>query len=349
MKSRRKKKPGYHIKNLIYTYTLLKQRYVQEILKFWVGKKITKKSSPKNSVHHPPFHVSFFIFAEKKRQRHVERQKKNRAKVQEKHEKRILGQDVTNGFMDSVQKSKRLYPAIELLRDPQGLAELILKRLRMGNNSNYKFQVKLLMINFLTRLVGNHELLLLPLYPYLQRYMGGHQRDVTAVLAYTVQACHSLVPPDEIYGILKTIAHNFITERCSGEQMAVGINAARAICSRCPSVMNTEDESFIDTQYDNTPMMSTNRVALDMEGFAQDLAGYAKHKDRSAAIAGRAWYVPKSCIVSSTSFNCTLIPCFFSFLQNLLLTFLTWLGLILFERFTQHSWLGKTVANQVQP
>jgi protein SDA1 len=212
--------------------------------------------------------------------------------------------------MDSVQKSKRLYPAIELLRDPQGLAELILKRLRMGNNSNYKFQVKLLMINFLTRLVGNHELLLLPLYPYLQRYMGGHQRDVTAVLAYTVQACHSLVPPDEIYGILKTIAHNFITERCSGEQMAVGINAARAICARCPSVMNTEDESFIDTQYDNTSMISTNRVALDMEGFAQDLAGYAKHKDRSAAIAGRAWYVSNSCIVSCTSFNCRLNPCF---------------------------------------
>jgi protein SDA1 len=244
-------------------------------------------SFKKSIIHHHLFHILFL----QKRQRHVERQKKNRAKAQEKHEKKILGQEVTNGLMDSVQKSKRLYPAIELLRDPQGLAELILKRLRVGNNTNYKFQVKLLMINFLTRLVGNHELLLLPLYPYLQRYMGGHQRDVTAVLAYTVQACHSLVPPDEIYGILKTIAHNFITERCSGEQMAVGINAARAICSRCPSVMNTEDDNFIGTQDDNTTMMSTNRVALDMEGFAQDLAGYAKHRDRSAAIAGRAWYV----------------------------------------------------------
>lgn len=127
-------------------------------------------SFKKSIILHHLFHFSSFL---QKRQRHVERQKKNRAKAQEKHEKRVLGQDVTNGLMDSVQKSKRLYPAIELLRDPQGLAELILKRLRVGNNTNYKFQVKLLMINFLTRLVGNHELLLLPLYPYLQRCMGG--------------------------------------------------------------------------------------------------------------------------------------------------------------------------------
>ena len=34
------------------------------------------------------------------------------------------------------------------------------------------------------------------------------------------------------HGILKTISHNFITKRCSGEQMAVGINVVRAICSR---------------------------------------------------------------------------------------------------------------------
>ena len=39
------------------------------------------------------------------------------------------------------------------------------------------------MIDFVTRLVGNHNLLLLPLYNFLQKYTGGHQRDVTADLA----------------------------------------------------------------------------------------------------------------------------------------------------------------------
>ena len=100
-----------------------------------------------------------------------------------------------------------------MLNDPQGLAETVFKRLKSSGHSAYTFEVKLLMINFITRLVGNHELLILPLYPFLQKYLGGHQRDVTAILAYTVQACHEYVPPDEINGLLKTIAHNFITER----------------------------------------------------------------------------------------------------------------------------------------
>jgi len=173
-----------------------------------------------------------------------------------------------------VEASKKLYPAIELLHDPQGLAEDVFKRLRKGNSCPY--EVKLLMMNFVTRLVGNHELLLLPLYPFLQRYMGGHQRDVTAVLAYSVQACHEYVPPEEVYGILKTIAHNFITERCSGEQMAVGINAARAICARVPAVLSVEEEQ-------------ATGVAMDVEAFVRDLAAYSNHRDRSVSIAGKGW------------------------------------------------------------
>lgn len=209
------------------------------------------------------------------RQRHVDRQLKNRQKARRARE---------NGdWMDSsvdddkgVEAAKKLYPAIELLRDPQGLAESVLKRLRTVGS--YKYEQKLLMMNFVTRLVGNHELLVLPLYPFLTKYLSGHQRDVTAVLAYTVQACHEHVPPDEVYGLLKTIAHNFITERCSEEQMAVGINAARAICTRVPSVMSEEESQE-----------STGSTVMDIEAFARDLAAFANHRDRSVSIAGKSW------------------------------------------------------------
>mmetsp|Transcript_7410 Transcript_7410/g.10794 ORF Transcript_7410/g.10794 Transcript_7410/m.10794 type:complete len:804 (+) Transcript_7410:66-2477(+) len=210
----------------------------------------------------------------KSRLRQVERQLKNRRKAQKKKEDPDWLEIEERG---GVEAAKKLYPAIELLRDPQGLAEKLLKRMR-GSNSTLKYEVKLLMINFVTRLVGNHELLLLPLYPFLQRYMGGHQRDVTAILAYSVQACHQYVPPDEIHSILKTIAHNFITERCSGEQMAVGINAVRAICARVPSALSIEEDS--------DGMTSTN---MDVEGFTQDLAAYSQHRDRSVSIAGKSW------------------------------------------------------------
>mmetsp|Transcript_6014 Transcript_6014/g.14909 ORF Transcript_6014/g.14909 Transcript_6014/m.14909 type:complete len:882 (+) Transcript_6014:90-2735(+) len=226
--------------------------------------------------------IDFHRFSRKtkKRGRHVERQVSNRQREQRKREG-----TTTDEWMDvrddqGVEEARKLYPAMELLRDPQGLAESVLKRLK-HSKSSIPYRIKLLMMNFVTRLVGNHELMLLQIYPYLQKYMGGQQRDVTAILAYTVQACHEQVPPDEIYGILKTIAHNFVTERCSEEQMAVGINAVRAICARTPAVLTTDADFVADG--------GTGTSYLDVEAFVRDIAGYSNHRDRSVSIAGKAF------------------------------------------------------------
>lgn len=267
------------------------------------------------------------------RLRHVQRQIKNKKKLQKKREGMDGGENYEAHIRDDkgAEGARKLYPAIELIHNPQGLAEAVFQRLRRagsGNNNNnsttsssssssLKYETKLLMINFVTRLVGNHELMLLALYPFLQKYMGGHQRNVTAILAYTVQACHEHVPPEEVHAILKTIAHNFITERCSEEQMAVGINAARAICARVPTVLtmtsimsasayqdkkkknrknkkNGTDKDDGDDDDDNTPAATmvidqTSAVGMDTQAFARDLAGFANHRDRSVAIAGKAW------------------------------------------------------------
>ena len=225
----------------------------------------------------------------KARQRQIQKEVKSRQRKQNARERQLLDQE--NGD-SNVDCSKKLYPAIELLNDPQGLAETLLRRIKNSGSNTYKFEVKMLMLNFVTRTVGNHELVLLPLYPLLQRYMGGHQRDVTSILAYTVQSCHSYVPPEEIYPLLKTILHNFVTERCSGEQMAVGINAVRAICSRVPSVLSDDDENAANTNKEATggdDDKVTSSSSWDVEAFVRDLAGYAKHRDRSVSIAGRGW------------------------------------------------------------
>jgi protein SDA1 len=212
----------------------------------------------------------------KSRKRHVDRQVDARKKSQRKREGVEKDEWVDLRDDQGVEAARKLYPAIELLRDPQGLAEAVLKRLKQPKSIPYR--IKLLMMNFCTRLVGNHELDLLNLYSFLQKYMGGQQRDVTAVLAYTVQACHEQVPPDEVYGILKTIAHNFVTERCTEEQMAVGINAIRAISGRVPAVLNREESQ-----------LSAGSVAFDVEAFVRDIAAFSNHRDRSVSIAGRSY------------------------------------------------------------
>jgi protein SDA1 len=75
--------------------------------------------------------------------------------------------------LNAVDEDKAgLFPAINLLNDPQGVAEKVFKRLR---SSNERFEVKLLMMNFISRVIGGHQLLMLPFYSFLQRYIQSHQ------------------------------------------------------------------------------------------------------------------------------------------------------------------------------
>ncbi|TDH72488.1 hypothetical protein CCR75_005721 [Bremia lactucae] len=129
------------------------------------------------------------------------------------------------------------FPAIELLNDPQGVVE---RQLKLLKSCTERFDVKLLMMNFIGRVSGFHKLVLLPFYPLLQRYLQSHQLSVTAILAYLVQSCHNEVPPEELLPIVKSIAHNFITERCSSEVIAVGINSLRELFRRVPLLLECE-------------------------------------------------------------------------------------------------------------
>uniref|UniRef100_A0A1E1X5C2 Protein SDA1 n=1 Tax=Amblyomma aureolatum TaxID=187763 RepID=A0A1E1X5C2_9ACAR len=127
------------------------------------------------------------------------------------------------------------FSALHLIHDPQSMAEKLLKSLQ---DMNEKFEVKLLVMNLISRLIGIHELFVFNFYPLVQRYLQPHQREVTKVLLYTAQASHELVPPDVLEPVVMTIANNFVTERNSAEVMTVGLNAIREVCARCPLVMN---------------------------------------------------------------------------------------------------------------
>jgi protein SDA1 len=100
------------------------------------------------------------------------------------------------------------------------------------------------MLNFVTRLVGQHRLILLQLYSFLQRYLQAHQTNVTQILAYLIQACHELVPPDELAPVVKNIARAFISDGCPPEQIQVGLNSLREIFLRQPVVL--EEEGMAD-------------------------------------------------------------------------------------------------------
>eukprot|EP00049_Salpingoeca_infusionum_P011486 m.199465 g.199465 ORF g.199465 m.199465 type:complete len:726 (+) comp14947_c0_seq1:78-2255(+) len=152
------------------------------------------------------------------------------------------------------------FAALHDIHDPQTVAEKMFARLRKAKTE--RFEVKMMMINFISRLIGIHELILLNFYPFLQGYLKPHQSDVTMLLTYLAQAAHPLVPADALESVLLTIANNFVSERSSPESIAVGLNSIREICTRCPLAMT--------------------------EALLGDLVQYRSHKHKSVVMASRS-------------------------------------------------------------
>ncbi|XP_032080468.1 protein SDA1 homolog [Thamnophis elegans] len=150
------------------------------------------------------------------------------------------------------------FSAIHLIHDPQDFAEKLLKNLE---SSKERFEVKMMLMDLISRLVGIHELFLFNFYPFMQRFLQPHQREVTKILLFAAQASHQLVPPETIQPVIMTIANNFVTDKNSGEVMTVGINAIKEISVRCPLAM-TED-------------------------LLQDLVQYRSHKNKNVVMSAR--------------------------------------------------------------
>lgn len=57
------------------------------------------------------------------------------------------------------------------------------------------------------------RLLVLNFYPFLQKYIAPHQRDVTVIIAALVQAAHDLVPPDTLAPVLRQLVDQFVHDK----------------------------------------------------------------------------------------------------------------------------------------
>ena len=89
------------------------------------------------------------------------------------------------------------------------------------------------------------------------------------MLQFAAQAAHDLIPVEDdkedkgvLEPVLKAIVNNFVQERNSAEVIAVGLNAIRELCKRCPLAMS--------------------------EARLRDLAQYKTYKDKGVMMAARS-------------------------------------------------------------
>lgn len=183
----------------------------------------------------------------------------------------------SSGTPSSVSENPSSSPSFEallLLNDPQDFAERLFRDLQTRRKKE-SYEIRLVFINLITRLVGTHHLILFTLYPFLQRYLHPSQPEVTRVLAYLTQACHDLVPSDVLHPILRGLADTFVSERSSPLSMAAGINAIRAICSRVPLAILDEENENLPKGEQESPLLL-------------DLVQYKNNKDKGVVMAARS-------------------------------------------------------------
>lgn len=180
--------------------------------------------------------------------------KKKKAKLQ-----RVI-RSMKKQQRQSSEKTTNLssYSPLNHLNDAQGFAEKLYSRLQTAD----KFEVRMMIVKVIARTIGLHRLILLNFYPYIQKYVQPHQRDVTTLLAAAVQACHDMVPPDAVEPLFRQIVNQFVHDRSRTEAISVGLNVVREICLRIPLLM-TED-------------------------LLQDLVLYKKSNEKSVSSAARS-------------------------------------------------------------
>ena len=130
------------------------------------------------------------------------------------------------------------FSAFHLIHDPQSFAEDLFHKHLQNTRSKLNLEQKLLVLQFVSRLVGLHKLTVISLYSYFLKYLTPRQPSVTSFLACLAQATHNLVPPDVLEPLVQKIANQFVSEVAAAEVASVGLNAIREICVRQPLAMN---------------------------------------------------------------------------------------------------------------
>ncbi|KEG14813.1 protein SDA1, partial [Trypanosoma grayi] len=158
-----------------------------------------------------------------KRQRILKREMKSVKRKYDKEEK------------EEEMLAKQHVDPVRLLRNPQQFVERLLARLQ---KTTERFDVRILYLNVIARTVSEHEVVHLPLYAFLERYMEPSQLHATQLLALSVMCVHRMVPPDALEPLVKAIANHFVSDRASPDAITVGLNTIREICKRQPLAMN---------------------------------------------------------------------------------------------------------------
>ena len=129
--------------------------------------------------------------------------------------------------------------AIHLLHDPQAFAESLFENLRRGDK-RHSLEMKVRILQLLSRVISTHRLCVLSFYSYVARYLAPHQMHITLILVALAQSVHDQTPTDVLTPAIRKIAYAFVHPGVGAEVVAAGINTIREVCRRQPWCMEVD-------------------------------------------------------------------------------------------------------------
>ncbi|CDS00063.1 hypothetical protein [Sporisorium scitamineum] len=164
--------------------------------------------------------------------------------------------------LEGVGKDAGNFAALYLLNDPQNFGEKLFDNLSRGDREKrHTIEIKIRLMQLLSRVMGAHKLCVLSFYSYVVKYLAPHQQHITHILVSLAQSVHDQTPPDVITPVVRKLSDAFVHPGVSSEVVAAGINSIREICRRQPWAME--------------------------ETLLEDLISYRKSKDKGVCAASR--------------------------------------------------------------
>ncbi|PWZ01239.1 SDA1-domain-containing protein [Testicularia cyperi] len=164
--------------------------------------------------------------------------------------------------LDGSSKDTGNFAALYLLNDPQNFGEKLFDNLSRGDREKrHSIEIKVRLMQLLSRVMGAHKLCVLSFYSYIVKYLAPHQQHITLILVSLAQSVHDQTPPDVVTPVVRKISDAFVHPGVSSEVVAAGINSIREICRRQPWAME--------------------------ETLLEDLISYRKSKDKGVCAAAR--------------------------------------------------------------
>ena len=146
------------------------------------------------------------------------------------------------------------------IRD-RSFGENLFENLSRGDK-RHSLEVKVRIMQLLSRVMSVHRLTVLSFYSYMAKYLMPHQLHITLILVSLAQSVHEQTPTDVLTPAIRKIAYAFVHPGVSAEVVAAGINTIREICRRQPWCMEQD--------------------------LLEDLVAYRHSKDKGVSAASRS-------------------------------------------------------------